>query len=1191
MTSFDRSQEQALALDPGRHARVLGAPGSGKTALVVESYARAIEREGWGEDDVLVLAPNRLVATRLRDEAGRRVDRALGGAPARTASSFAFSILGRSAALAGTTPPRLLTGTVQDEAIAEAVLARLEAAAGAAAAGAAAAGAAGGGGAGAGDGAGTAGGASGGGGASGVGASGVGVGALGGSSDALAPEVLLSAPFRAELRELWRVLDDFGLSAGALSAELAASAGRASGEAFTELPDPGLVARWIDTLALLDGVAGQLARSRPDELSASGLLRRAASAVREGEAHPPRLLIVDDAQELGEGQLALLAACAGAGSAVWAFGDPDIATGAFQGERTRVLSGLHAELERRGWEPPPGATEQLVVLDSVYRHGPVLRGFVSGLTGRIGAAGASAQRAATAAFDGPAPAHADGAESAAGDGDAAQPEDTAVSAAVSAAGGATGAAVEDAAVSGVGESSGDAAGSAAPIQFARVGSASEQLGAIAHRMRARKLGLDGVRPLGWTDMAVVCRTRAEAVRIARLLSAHQVPTGIAAGGVVLREHQVVRELIALLQHALDIARLDVGGVLALAGGVLGGLDPVAVRRLRGALLLEERRVARDEDRDPASVDEVVFDAFAFPGPSPAIDSAGGRAIRRLGLMAAEGDTVHRAGGTPREVLWALWDRAKLAERWQQEALGGRGARADEANRSLDAVMGLFFALQRHEEQDSEQPIAELLEELLRNTVPEDSLAQRSERDAVTVTTPQGVIGREFALVAVVGVQDGSWPNLRARGSLLGTAALERWLRGGQAVAPSRRDTIHDELRLFAHACARAREELLVVATADEDSHPSPFFGFGAEHRADGLPSARLTLRGATATLRRRLVADPDDAVAARSLAALAAEQVAGAHPDEWYGVMPPSSDTPLYAQPDGEQPRPIPVSPSQLDRAETCGLDWVISALGGSSGSVQASLGTLVHHALETAEGEDAEQLLAAITAEWAKLPFDAAWESERARRTAARMAQGLADYLAEFERSDRVLLGRESSFSLEIGRAELRGIADRLELRRDADGAEVTVVDLKTGRTPATKAEAEAHVQLQSYQLGVALGAFTIGGAEAGDGADSEAAGADSPAAGAPSDPAGALSDPAGVRTAAKLLYVHPDAAKGKGYAERVQAELDAEGRERLTERVLAVAETMAAGHFTARIEHHCSDPHQPGNCRLHIIQAVSHA
>ncbi|MBN9613341.1 MAG: hypothetical protein J0H64_07775, partial [Actinobacteria bacterium] len=443
---------------------------------------------------------------------------------------------------------------------------------------------------------------------------------------------------------------------------------------------------------------------------------------------------------------------------------------------------------------------------------------------------------------------------------------------------------------------------AADLTFTRAGSPSEQIGVIAHRLRRRHLGLgdpgigapsigdpssddpssdeprpDAREPLAWGSMAVICRSRTEAARISRGLAAHQVPTGIAAGGLVLREHRVVRDLIRLLQHALGIDPLDAGGVLNLLGGPLGGLDPVAVRRLRGALMLQERRESRDEQRQARDTETLVLDAFTQPGDAPVIDSKGGRVLRRLGRIAAAGVDDHAASGTPRETLWALWSGTGLADEWQEEALSGRGARAEEAHRSLDAVTGLFFALQRHEEQASEQPIGQLLEELLENAVPEDSLAQRAQRDAVTVTTPQGVIGREFDLVAIVGVQDGAWPNTRARGSLLGTVALERWLRGAEARDPSRRDTIHDELRLFAQACSRARRELLVVAIGDEDNHPSPFFGFGREHFREGLPSSRLTLRGITAAMRRRVVADPADTEALASLTALARAEAAGAH--------------------------------------------------------------------------------------------------------------------------------------------------------------------------------------------------------------------------------------------------------------------------------------------------------------------------
>ncbi|MFA7497261.1 MAG: PD-(D/E)XK nuclease family protein [Leucobacter sp.] len=1056
MIGFDTSQLAALALNPRQHARVLGAPGTGKSTVLVEAYARTRQLHGFDERDVLVLAPNRMVAGITRAALEKRVDRAIGGTPVRTFVSFAFALLAQVAAAEGTNTPRLLTGTVQDEVLQTVI----ESAIATRASGAA-------------------------------------------PTGRFSEEVLRSPMFRAEIREFWRVIDDCGLDLKTLPGELAEIHARRTRLVETELPADELIERWQEAVSIVTDLSLALAAGRPDELSSSALLRAAAADVSEGRVAAPRLLLVDDAQEVGEGELGLLAACAAAGSRIWAFGDPDTATSVFRGERTRITAGLVSELARRN--PSLGTTESenTVTLRTVHRHGELLRGFTRELTARIGTAGTGEHRAAVSA-----------------------------------------------------ETAGEER-----IDFVAATSAAEQIGIVAHRMRARRLGVDGTPAVDWNEMAVVCRSRTDVARVSRGLAGHQVPTSASAGGMVLREHQIVRDLIRLLQAALELQPMTAPEVLQLLSGPAGGIDPIAVRRLRGALLLQERREARDEEREPRSTDDVLLEAFRDPGVAPAIDSAGGRALRRLGRISAAGERVNAAGGTARETLWAIWDSTGLSARWQTAALEGRGARADEAHRSLDAVMELFFVLQRHEEQNSDQPVGELLTELLESSVAEDSLARRSARDSVTITTPQGMIGREFALVAIIGPEDGVWPNTRARGSLIGGVAFERWMRGAGAASPSYQDTIHDELRLFAQACSRATRELLVVAISDEEHHPSPFFRLGRAHQRDSLPSSRLTLRGVTATMRRRLTSDLNDTAALASLAVIAEAGAPGAHPNEWYGVLPPSTSAPLVEL-GGD--KPVPVRPSQLETVERCPLDWVVSVLGGDRGELQASLGTLVHHAFETARDADVDELLRVIDEQWHKLDFDATWESERMRITTARMAAGLAEYLQDFESSDRELLGRETGFSIELGIAELRGTADRLELRRTETGGEITVLDLKTGATAPSKPQAELHPQLQAYQLGIIRAAFAIERDADLDGARSGGA---------------------------RLLFVHPDAAKDRGFIERVQQPLSAEAEEELVSRVLDAAETMAGNAFLARVEHHCSDRFQPGACRLHIIPAVSRA
>ena len=57
-------------------------------------------------------------------------------------------------------------------------------------------------------------------------------------------------------------------------------------------------------------------------------------------------------------------------------------------------------------------------------------------------------------------------------------------------------------------------------------------------------------------------------------------------------------------------------------------------------------------------------------------------------------------------------------------------------------------------------------------------------------------------------------------------------------------------------------------------------------------------------------------------------------------------------------------------------------------------------------------------------------------------------------------------------GNVRLRGRVDRIE--RDAEGR-LVIVDVKTGKTPVTKDDAQRHAQLAAYQLAVAEGLFRL--------------------------------------------------------------------------------------------------------------------
>jgi superfamily I DNA/RNA helicase len=102
---------------------VLGAPGTGKSTVLVETAVQRIERGGLDPAGVLLLAPSRLAAAALRDALSARLERTISAAPARTWASYAFDVIRRAKA-EGLLPhvtraPKLLSGAEQDVIIKE----------------------------------------------------------------------------------------------------------------------------------------------------------------------------------------------------------------------------------------------------------------------------------------------------------------------------------------------------------------------------------------------------------------------------------------------------------------------------------------------------------------------------------------------------------------------------------------------------------------------------------------------------------------------------------------------------------------------------------------------------------------------------------------------------------------------------------------------------------------------------------------------------------------------------------------------------------------------------------------------------------------------------------------------------------------------------------------------------------------
>ena len=100
-------------------------------------------------------------------------------------------------------------------------------------------------------------------------------------------------------------------------------------------------------------------------------------------------------------------------------------------------------------------------------------------------------------------------------------------------------------------------------------------------------------------------------------------------------------------------------------------------------------------------------------------------------------------------------------------------------------------------------------------------------------TPFSAKGRQWKLVVVAGVQEGIWPNLRIRGSLLGSERLAERDRNPDLAAielelVAKAAVSVDELRLFYASISRASQDLIITALDREEDQPSTYFDLAYE---------------------------------------------------------------------------------------------------------------------------------------------------------------------------------------------------------------------------------------------------------------------------------------------------------------------------------------------------------------------------
>ncbi|MEU3466740.1 ATP-dependent DNA helicase [Streptomyces sp. NPDC006687] len=518
---------------------------------------------------------------------------------------------------------------------------------------------------------------------------------------------------------------------------------------------------------------------------------------------------------------------------------------------------------------------------------------------------------------------------------------------------------------------------------------------------------------------------------------------------------------------------------------LGGMDAADLRRLGRALRDEERAAGVAV---PAPSDVLLARALAEPERLTAHDPAYARGAQRLGLLLRKARELLQGGGTAEEALWTLWDGTPWPQRLERQARRG-GTAGRNADRDLDAVCALFDNAARAEERTGGRGALNFLEQLEAEDIAADTLTRRTVRpDAVRLMTAHRSKGLEWGLVVVAGVQEGLWPDLRRRGSLL---EADRIGRDGLAEPLTPGALLAEERRLFYVAATRARHRLVVTAVkapAEDGDQPSRFLTeLGVTPKdVTGRPRRPLAVPALVAELRATTV-DPDASpalrdAAARRLARLAAltddedrPLVPAAHPQRWWGLYEPTASTvPLR-----DRDRPVTLSGSALDQlANTCSLQWFLGreVKADAPSTAAQGFGNVVHVlADEVASGRtpaDLAVLMERLDSVWDALAFDAPWKSRHEKDNARAALERFLRWHTT-DRGGRTAVATEHDFDVTLDAGEyavrIRGSMDRVET--DPQGR-AYVVDFKTGKSAPTRDEVARHPQLAVYQLAVREGA-----------------------------------------------------------------------------------------------------------------------
>lgn len=612
----------------------------------------------------------------------------------------------------------------------------------------------------------------------------------------------------------------------------------------------------------------------------------------------------------------------------------------------------------------------------------------------------------------------------------------------------------------------------APVTSA-FGSAADEANYIAHQIKSAHLRAG----VAWSEMAVIIRSPgAQVTAITRAFAQNQIPISVDATALALAENPAIKPILTIAQIALGQLKLipeNWQQIEQLLYSEFAGADAILIRQMR--VLLSKTQIG--EERRNST--ELILESLTAKSMDVSWEQL--IPLKRLNDLIGEARKTLAKSKDISDLLWSIWSNARnydgelISNHWQSQALSAN-SKSGIYDQNLDAVITLFELARRFSERLPGAKPRLFIDQLLGETILSDTITASAQRDdVVKVMTVHAAKGLQWRYVFLAGMQEGSWPNLKQRGSLLGTERLVEIFRHGisnpqQLDAISASGLVEDELRLLNVAISRASEKLFITAVKHEDNQPSRYFEkYAPENYSLSENERSLTQESLVATLRTLAVnsTDPQEiGFATSALKTLASNGVKSADPKNWIGIRQLST-TESVINNDEE----LRISPSSLESFTECALKWLLEQSGGKDADSTAQvLGTAIHViAAQLKENPELslDQLEAKLKGAWSLIDMHQGWIKDYEYRRAAQMLQKFYGWNAK---NSNKLISVEEKFEFKLGKAVVSGSIDRIELTSEN---KYFIVDLKTGSTPISYQDAQTNKQLQSYQLAVVNNAF----------------------------------------------------------------------------------------------------------------------